>query len=113
MTETPKPKEKKVDPALEEVYNDLDGLMNRILDRLNAQTGVIGAATKLKVSKMFIAQICTGGNKVYLEGEVRKIEKKIMKFTIEDKTPLPSAGKGRLIQMKQPTRKQRRKNKKN
>ncbi len=112
--------EKKIDPALVEVYDDIDALMNKILERLNNQTGIVGAMTKLRVTKMFINQVCTGGNKVHFMNEYNKIADKINKFQTDGK-PLEveeelnkkkAVNKAAGIVIKMPSRKERRKNKK-
>lgn len=69
---------------LHEVYDDIDILMNKVLERLNAQSGIIGASTKLRVLRMFIQQICTGGNKVHFTDELNKIIRKINKMEVSE-----------------------------
>lgn len=107
-------KEEEIDPALVEVYDDIDELMNKILERLNSQTGIIGASTKLRVTRMFIQQVCTGGNKVYFMDRFNEIVDKISKFQTEGE-PLEPVGKKKKegIVVKMPSRKQRRKKKPN
>lgn len=69
---------------LKEIYSDIDDLMSKILGRLDGQSDIIVAGTKLRVARLFINQIAEGGNKVYLTDQLKKIESKIMTMQVEE-----------------------------
>jgi len=72
------------DDQLNEIYEDIDKLMFKILERLNSQSRIIVGWTKLRVIKLFINQIAEGGNKVHLTDELKKIETKINNLPKEE-----------------------------
>lgn len=69
---------------MEDIYKDIDNLFQTIWDRLNAQSGIIIALTKLRVIKIFIDQIAQGGNKVFLTDRYNEIKKKINNLPKEE-----------------------------
>ena len=65
------------DNLVEDISQDVNELMDKILSRLNSQSDIIIVATKLRVIRLFIDQIAEGGNKVFLTDEFKKIKDKI------------------------------------
>lgn len=72
----------KGEAELQEILDDADVLLEKIIDRLENQSTIIEVATKVRIIRLFIMQIATGGNKVHFQKEYAKIVKKIKAMNV-------------------------------